>query len=212
MADTVMEFRSSMTRELAPIELALIGGGPIHRFRVPGTVPTAKTVGTRFIRTESLLESLAAGRPVFFTLGAAVNPATLLACELLRVRVEQAKRQREAEQCQRQQAAMVQAARLWNQAVSADSRLPYLVQKGVRPHSLRQLGNMLLVTLYNNGQLADLQRIYPDGGKRFVPVGRVNGCYFPVGACCPVFHFTSVKAGQPWRRCTRQLAHLSPVR
>jgi len=77
MADTVMEFRSSMTRELAPIELALIGVGPIHRFRVPGSVPAAKTVGARVIRTESLLESLAAGRPVFFTLGAAAKPATL---------------------------------------------------------------------------------------------------------------------------------------
>jgi len=83
--------------------------------------------------------------------------------------VEQAKHQWEAEQCQRQQAAMVQAARLWNQAVPADSRLPYLVRKGVQPHSPRQLGNMLLVTLYDNGQLADLQRIYLDGGKRFLP-------------------------------------------
>lgn len=44
---------------------------------------------------------------------------------------------------------------------------------------------MLLVALYNNGQLADLQRIYPDAGKRFLPGRRVNGCYSPVGALLP---------------------------
>ncbi|MGE6993780.1 toprim domain-containing protein [Pseudomonas sp. NPDC047961] len=185
MADSVIEFRNAVARVFGPIELTPIGDGQIHRFRVPGDRAGTQN-GWYALHADGVAFGVfGSWKTGGFHSWSSRKPADPLDCELLRVRMEQARRQREAEQCQRQQATVVQAARLWNQAVPADPRHPYLARKGVQPRGLRQLGDMLLVALYHNGQLANLQRIYPDGGKRFLPGGRVNGCYSPVGALLP---------------------------
>ncbi|MDV7214211.1 toprim domain-containing protein, partial [Azotobacter beijerinckii] len=62
---------------------------------------------------------------------------------------------------------------------------PYLSRKGVKPHNARQLGSVLLIPLYHAGRLVNLQRIYPDGGKRFLPGARVTGTYSPLGRLEP---------------------------
>lgn len=79
-------------------------------------------------------------------------------------------------------AAARQASQLWQMAKSADPLHTYLLRKGVQPFLLRQLGQgRLLVPLCDNGRLVNLQIITPDGGKRFLTGGRVQGCYSPLG-------------------------------
>jgi putative DNA primase/helicase len=59
---------------------------------------------------------------------------------------------------------------------------PYLSHKGIEStDGLKLVDNQLLVPLYNlaTEDVENLQRIYPDGSKRFLKNGRVNGL------CCP---------------------------
>lgn len=97
--------------------------------------------------------------------------------------IEQARQQAEAERQQRQEDAARRAAVIWGLAAPAPKGHPYLVKKGVKPHGLRVLPDgLLLVPLRDSsGRLSSLQTIGPDGSKRFLPGGRVQGCYWSVG-------------------------------
>lgn len=59
---------------------------------------------------------------------------------------------------------------------------PYLVKKRVIQHNLLQSGDVLIVPLFDtNGEVENIQRIYPDGTKRFLTGGRVTGLYATIG-------------------------------
>lgn len=91
---------------------------------------------------------------------------------------------RRAQQCQaeKNRAAACQAAQLWAMAKPADHLHTYLRRKGLPPTSLRQLSQgRLLVPLCDNGLLVNLQMISPNGDKRFLSGGRVQGSYSPLG-------------------------------
>jgi len=99
-----------------------------------------------------------------------------------RERVAAMQAQRAQEEAGRQ-AAAERAARLWAQAEEASDAHPYLVRKGIGAHGLRQHDGALLVPVRatDTGELASLQRIGADGGKRFLPGGRVRGCMHLLG-------------------------------
>ncbi|VVN14892.1 DNA primase TraC [Pseudomonas fluorescens] len=120
------------------------------------------------------------------------KPVNHLEAQMIAQRFKQARRQREAELHQRQQAAAVEALRLWNAAAPASPDHLYLTRKGVKPCNLRQRGEVLLVPLYLGHQLVNLQRIHPDGGKRFLSGGMVKGCYSLLGL---------IVAGKPLYDC-----------
>ena len=100
----------------------------------------------------------------------------------LREQVRSAQRQRDAEQALRRQQASHTAMQRWTAAAPAVQH-PYLLAKGVGAHGLRVEGGLLLVPLRTtDAALASLQTIYPDGTKRFLPGGRMRGCYHAIGA------------------------------
>lgn len=80
---------------------------------------------------------------------------------------------------------------LWDGARPADSHHPYCQAKGISAEGLRVgQANELLVPLYaaTTGQLVNLQRIYPDGTKRFLTGGQKSGCHFRLaGSGAPIF-------------------------
>jgi putative DNA primase/helicase len=82
---------------------------------------------------------------------------------------------------ERQQAAAEKAQRLWRDARRADPDHGYLRLKRLAPMALRQRGSELLVPLFLDGALVNLQMITPDGGKRFLSGGRVKGAYAAIG-------------------------------
>lgn len=103
-----------------------------------------------------------------------------------RAKVEEAKRLRDAEKKRMQLAAKERAAKDWEAAAPADPSHPYLLEKGIQPHGVRQVEGYsgkpeLLVPMYANGELWSTQTIYAWGGKGFATDGRVSGCYYIIG-------------------------------
>ncbi|KAA0010756.1 toprim domain-containing protein [Billgrantia pellis] len=92
--------------------------------------------------------------------------------------------QAERQEAQRQAALL--ARRLWNTAALACPDHHYLTAKELSPHLLRQSPQgQLLVPLYAEGQLVNLQCIDGQGRKRFLKGGRVRGAYSTLGRIVP---------------------------
>lgn len=98
-----------------------------------------------------------------------------------RAKVEAMRREREAEEARQQQEAAAKAAAIWKAARPAPADHPYLVAKGIGPNGARVQDDRLLIPLCADGVIHSLQYIAADGGKRFLPGGRVAGCYFSMG-------------------------------
>lgn len=90
-------------------------------------------------------------------------------------------RQSDAEQRQQWQAAAQRARHEWKAAQPASANHPYLIAKAVPPLGLREIDGALLVPLFDGHERVNLQRIEADGSKRFLPGGRVRGCYATIG-------------------------------
>lgn len=99
-----------------------------------------------------------------------------------RIAVAQAQKlRREATQALHDRAARW-ADEIFSAAPLAAPDHPYLKAKGVRSHGLRVRRDELLIPLYSqDGEMRSLQRIFPDGSKRFLPGGEKKGCYFMIG-------------------------------
>ncbi|VTU28419.1 toprim domain-containing protein [Variovorax sp. PBL-E5] len=97
-------------------------------------------------------------------------------------RMDALRRQHDAEQRQRQAEAAAAAAIRWTAAVPA-AQHPYLSSKAVQAHGIRlEAGHTLLIPMRDgDGRMHSLQSIAPDGSKRFMPSGRVKGCYHAIG-------------------------------
>ncbi|CAK7037994.1 MAG: hypothetical protein DELT_00652 [Desulfovibrio sp.] len=103
--------------------------------------------------------------------------------EALQQRQAAVKQQREAEFAQRQTAAAQKAQSELNASALCSPEHPYLRRKGVPPLAdIRQDRNgMLLVPVRDaSGNVQTLQRISPDGEKRFLTGGKVHGGHFVV--------------------------------
>lgn len=190
--DCVSAFRDALQASYGPLEWVPVPDGTLRRFHVPGD-KAGSCNGWYVLHLDGIASgafgSWKAGGSHTWSSRAPANPREH---EQLRQRIEQARHQREAEQHQRQQAAAEYAARLWRDARRADPRHPYLAGKGCRPHTLRQRGDVLLVPLSRDGVLVNLQRIHPDGAKRFLSGGMVKGCCSSLG---------TITAGQPLYLC-----------
>lgn len=73
------------------------------------------------------------------------------------------------------------ANRWWSQAGPGDPAFPWLAGKRLPPYALRQRGEMLLMPMYFEGELVNLERIFPDGSKRTLNNGRVKGVASLIG-------------------------------
>jgi phage/plasmid primase-like uncharacterized protein len=99
--------------------------------------------------------------------------------DLERMRQAQAARQALVEQ-ERAQAAESAAAR-WERAKPANGHA-YLQSKGVSGTDIRELAGELLIPISDtSGAMVNLQRILPDGTKRFLKGGKVVGGYMLLG-------------------------------
>ncbi|WP_397442999.1 toprim domain-containing protein [Pseudomonas chlororaphis] len=185
MTDPVILFREALQSVYGTLDWLPLDDGDIHRFHVPGDKP-----GTLNGWYVLYLDGIASGAFGSWKAGGASTwcsrePVDAREAAQVRERVDQARRQREAEQHQRQQQAAELANRWWRNARRASPDHPYLAAKGVCSYGLRQRGADLLVPLYLDGRLVNLQRIAPGGAKRFLPGGRVKGTYSPLGIIEP---------------------------
>ncbi|HRI90347.1 MAG TPA: toprim domain-containing protein [Accumulibacter sp.] len=95
--------------------------------------------------------------------------------------VQEVRSREKAERRALHKVAARSAQAIWTAAVPADRDHSYLIAKGVQAHTLRQSGAALLVPLLDiHGLLWNVQRIMPDGAKRFRK-GRAGGLHSPIG-------------------------------
>lgn len=95
-----------------------------------------------------------------------------------------AAKQRRLEERERSEAeAANDAGEIWAKSEPANRAHAYASKKGLDSASLRQLGDRLLIPMYDSeGILRNLQRIAPDGSKRFLRGGRTEGLFCPIGS------------------------------
>lgn len=181
MTDVTTLFRDALQSVYGPLDWLPVPDGDIHRFRVfddkPGSLNGWYVLYLDGIASGAFGSWKAGGTHTW----SSREPADYREVEQVCQRVEQARQQREAEQQRRQQKTAKLANHWWRDARRADPDHLYLLAKGVGPHGLRQRGDELLVPLYADGQLVNLQRIAQDGSKRFLFGGRIKGCYSPLG-------------------------------
>ena len=97
--------------------------------------------------------------------------------------IRQAELTQKRERVAREEMAAANAASLWNNSHPANAAHPYLVSKGLEPFGIRQSGDRLLVSMVDAGFcLWNVQRIYPDGFKRFLPDCRTTSLFWNHGA------------------------------
>jgi putative DNA primase/helicase len=188
MTDPVSEFLDAMgaagIRPVEPIAARLASGDPI-RFRADGDRPGRRNGWARLH-----LDGVPAGVFRHYRLGvrtvwrAGGDPRPLSPAERRTIvaRARESEARRKAETVARQEAAARRAADLWRNASRADPAHPYLIAKALEPFGIRQAGRDLLVPMFDCGfRLWNIQRIAPDGEKRFLPGGRVAGLFWWAG-------------------------------
>jgi len=106
---------------------------------------------------------------------------TVVEREAHQSRVQAMRVQRDSEHAQRNESAAANAADRFKDAANCTEHA-YLITKGVQAHGIRQEGKKLLIPMRDTaGKLHSLQTITPDGEKRFMPGGRIKGCYLSIG-------------------------------
>lgn len=95
---------------------------------------------------------------------------------------EQRAVQRDRERLANWQRVASEAKAHWEASDPADPGHPYLIRKGIGPEAVRQSGMALIVPMTDaSNAIWNLQRIYPDGGKRFLKDGRTAGMMWRAG-------------------------------
>jgi putative DNA primase/helicase len=182
MNDALSQFRDAMQATgLEPPDV--IEPGKLHRF--PG-------IGKRNGNTAGWCKLFADGLGGSFgdwSSGFSENwqakrdrPFSTVEREAFKRHVAEAQAQAEAERKARQAEAAEKSAAIWNGAAPAPGDHAYLVRKSIQTHGARLHNGALLIPMRSNGELHSLQFIGPDGDKRFLPGGRVAGCYFSIGS------------------------------
>jgi putative DNA primase/helicase len=174
------EFRQAMADKGISTNADMIPDGAIHRVHVIGDKN-----GTRNGYYAFYGDGIPAGFFGSWRLGVQFTWSAKLHSEMTRsdrrmrsIRLQQMRLKHDAERQQRQLKAASWAAILWSKCIGAEQTHPYLVSKGIQPHHLRQQGELLFVPMINaKGELWNLQRIWPDGTKRFMQDGCIKGCF-----------------------------------
>jgi putative DNA primase/helicase len=100
---------------------------------------------------------------------------------ILQKQIEEAQKQRNAERTREQAKAAKLAEHLYSKSLLADPNHLYLVSKHIGSFYARQRGSYLVLPIIDlYGNFCSLQHIAPDGSKRFLPNGAINGHFIPV--------------------------------
>lgn len=112
----------------------------------------------------------------------AANPMHRADSEALNAAIQRQAAVRKAEQADAWRDSAAKAQKRWQAAQPALANHPYLIRKGIAACTIRQEGDALLVPMFDPGGLIwNLQRIQPDGSKRFMPGCRTKGLFWRDG-------------------------------
>lgn len=95
---------------------------------------------------------------------------------------QEAIKQAEADEAKRHAEAAKKALEIVEKATPATAAHGYLQRKGIQPHgALLHSDGRLILAMRIGKELHSIQFIAADGTKRFLPDGRVKGCYYRIG-------------------------------
>ncbi|MDT4821509.1 DNA primase TraC [compost metagenome] len=181
--EIIFKFQAAMSAVFGGIDFTPIADGVVHRFHVPGDAKGSQNGWYVLFAgpiTAGVFGSWKLGQTHHWN-----NRNKPFNADEIRLAQQQAaiaKQQREKEKACQQERAADEALTLWASASQASVHHPYLHAKQVLPHQLRQSGNELLVPIFHDDELVNLQRISLLGSKRFLRGGRITGCYSPLGS------------------------------
>lgn len=93
---------------------------------------------------------------------------------------------RDRQHIEEQRQAARRASALLNASAPATTGHPYVARKGIPALCLRESGGCLFVPLRSvDGVVVNLQRIFPDGRKRFLRGGQISGAFALFGRALP---------------------------
>jgi putative DNA primase/helicase len=109
------------------------------------------------------------------------TPYTQAESEALNLQIAKSKALAEEDKREKQLEAAKGAESLWRDAQPATNDHAYLVRKGIKAHGAKKHRGDLVIPVREGAATRSLQFIGDDGTKRFLPDGRVKGCYFSIG-------------------------------
>jgi P4 family phage/plasmid primase-like protien len=99
--------------------------------------------------------------------------------EAERKKIDAAIEQSKEDAKRRAQYAQGRAKHFWDKAKPADPNHPYLIKKGVQPHSIRQLKKALVIPAMTlEKKIKSIQFIKENGDKKFLADGKITGNFF----------------------------------
>jgi putative DNA primase/helicase len=164
----------------------LIADGALHRAHIDGDKLGTKN-GAYFVHADSRPNAWAmsfkTGVVVRWTASGKHQPMTFAQ----RSMIVAERQRRQADHKRMQDNAADAAMAIWNQGIPivTQDQHTYLIAKQVHPHDLRLSssgdGALLIPIWSSNRELVNVQRIFPNGDKRFLSGGRKKGCFAVIG-------------------------------
>lgn len=180
----VAQFHNSLENAFGPLNWSPKADGEIHRFHIlgdrPGTSNGWYVLNINF-RNFAFGAFGSWKSEASWQSWSNYKPENYREASLFQQQIAQIKQQRDSEKLHHNRLTAERAKVMWQRAIKAKSEHPYLTRKGVEPHNLRQLDDILLVPLYSKKNLVNLQQIFPSGAKRFLKGGKVSGCHSILG-------------------------------
>ena len=196
MTNHVEEFRAAMSAAGLRTDDQIIDDGVLHRFQVDGDKPRTKN-GWYTLHSDGIPAGAFGSwkHDISGTWSAkSENEFTPDERKAHAKRMDEARREREAEQARVRAEAQAKAQRIWAECEPANDNHPYLQRKGVRALGIKQShdrsGNLNLVVPIKDmaGTIHSLQFIQPDGQKRFLTGGAIAGHFAGIGKLGKVMH------------------------
>jgi putative DNA primase/helicase len=169
---------------LMPVKEQPQADGQLHRFRVEGDKPGSKNGFYRLYGGEIPWGFFGSWKvDGTHTWRATIDrPVSRAEQAEHRRQMAEANAARTAETQRMRETARAKAERLWALSRPAQEDHAYLLRKKIKAYGARQLNAMLVIPARDAaGTLHTLQFIGPDGGKRFLTGGRIQGCYCAIG-------------------------------
>lgn len=179
-------FRKAMLEHLGSVPGVIEADGAAHRFSTNGKkgdlsgryilhLDGGIPAGYFECHRQGIKRTWRAGRDLVPALSAQERLAIHEQTELNKARKQRAETKKQAETAD-------QAVNIWGFARSAPFDYPYLITKGIKPNNAKLYNTALIIPMYNVfGRLWNLQRIFSDGSKRFLPGGRKRGLFTVLG-------------------------------
>lgn len=180
------QFRAAAMAHGIVLPANLIADGVIHRFRDPRDKSGSKNAWYVLHSEGRLVGNFGSWKTGESHTWRAAGGRDVVNADEFRRQIELARIKREQALAESHRKAAIKTRRTWAYAELPNPEATYLVRQKLPPIGLRQTGADLLCLMINvDGEPINVQRIHPDGQKRFLFGGQVAGAFAQLGTIDP---------------------------